>query len=301
MGLVFRDKIRDVLTSHYQQCNKAVLITAYLTSGIFTVLEEVDISDKDISIFVRGNKKDFAAGSVCIKTLMKLHHLGVTCYLVRNLHSKIYVFDDAEMFIGSANLTNNGLSPLGSTNIEVLMSAPYNESYTGDLKRSLRYAVKVTNEILEKIQEENDSLNTLGKSEECLDWDFWSIDDFGHDLADSILPWCDISLPVNDQDKVNQYHDELLFGLKLDGSFDRALFISSALHLFLVKILSERDEGEQFLYFRDVRQLLIDYCDVHYADAKKITVNIFSYYRSRLCLPILHDQPVHSERLRLVI
>src|SRR5690606_36621249 len=115
----------SAISTHFQQLFLAAenldLITAYLTSGLFNLLEEEEISNRRINLFVRGNRKDFQTKACDILVLEKLHQLGVNCFLVKDLHSKVYIFDQEVALVGSANLTNKGLGLASNgNNIECL-------------------------------------------------------------------------------------------------------------------------------------------------------------------------------------
>lgn len=51
----------SAISTHFQQLFLAAenidLITAYLTSGLFNLLAESEISDRKVNLFIRGNKK----------------------------------------------------------------------------------------------------------------------------------------------------------------------------------------------------------------------------------------------------
>lgn len=302
MGLIFDREIPIHLKRSFKSASSIKLITAYLTSGIFTVFNKEEIEIKDISLCVRGNKQDFFNNTVCIKTIKELYKLGVKCYLVRNLHIKAYIFDDEEIYIGSANLTNNGLSISASSNIEVLYKADCIDNYIVELNKVLHYSVAVTDKIIKEIEESlaNFQLTKIKPENlDSIDWSFWDIEDYISHLNYSVLPKCDLSIPILTQDKEKYFHDSLLFGLKEDGTFDRSLFITSTLHHFLVKEVLARGEGKQLIRFGELKNLLMEKLSLDEPCAKETTKNIFSYYRDKKCLPLNYERYRYTESLKL--
>lgn len=302
MELLFYNEISSKLKKDFMTCKEAFLITGYLTSGVFSILDDRLLPEKYTSLFFRGNKQDFFNGSVCIKTVRKLYELGVRCYLVRNLHSKIYIFDKKIMYIGSVNLTNNGLSLLDSSNIEVLYKTKYESSYDDQLRESLKYAIEVTDDILSEIEHSmldvEDKQNTAVNLN-SIDWPFWSKDEYLDSLSDLSLPRCNLFIPLIEQKKDDLAHDQLHFGLDDNLSFNRSLFITSALHHFLVKEVLSKPEGRRFIRFGELKNILSDKFELENIDAKKITQNIFSYYNDRKCLPLNYERVNYTESLNL--
>ncbi|CAM5211088.1 hypothetical protein OURE66S_02690 [Oligella ureolytica] len=300
MRLIHSNQIARELKDSFTNAHDIVLITAYLTSGVFTVLDRRVLSDKKITLYFRGNKQDFVNGTVCVNTIRALHASGVRCLLVRNLHSKVYIFDEKTMYVGSANLTNNGLSSTG--NIEVLYKTQYEQSFRIQLKESLQYAVELTDEILFEIEEDINNLEVGDNIEsycESIDWRFWSQKEFIDDLTYLTLPRCNISEPLDFWNPEDLEHDQILFGLNTDGTFDCSLFIQSSLHQFLVKEVMFKSEERQFIRFGELKHTLIRELDLDTLQAEKITKNIFSYYKNQECKPLYYERYIYTESLRL--
>lgn len=60
-------------------------------------------------VLIAGNLNDFIFGSTDISAIEMLYKLGAEIRLLENLHAKIYVRDNLEAIITSANLTSSGL------------------------------------------------------------------------------------------------------------------------------------------------------------------------------------------------
>lgn len=301
MGLILKDKIIYKLSQEYSKCGQAVLITAYLTSGIFDILGNLDgAPDRKIQLFVRGNKQDFLNGSVCMKTLRRLHNTNIQCFLLQNLHAKLYIFDEQTMFIGSANLTNNGLSVSPNSNIEILHQCQYSQDIQEQVKSMLHGAIPLTEELLSAISVELQEMPNKEAFESNQDWLCLPPPCLNNttELSMVHLPLCNLDYLTDFLGSKEFYHDQYLFGLRNDGTVDIDLLQASILHRFLIERLINEPEG--FIRFGTLRNIISEQCNLqHSPELTELIQNIYSYYKHNPNLEIQYSQPNYTEVLSL--
>ena len=134
---------------------------------------------------------------------------------------------------------------------------------------------------------------------DSVDWSFWSKQEYIDGLSYSGLPRCNLLESLDLQSDENCEHDQFLFGLKKDGSFERTLFIESSLHQFLVKELITRPDGWQFIRFGELKNILSNEFGLERYDAERFTKNIFSYYKTQNCAPLSYERFNYTESLKL--
>ena len=80
----------------------------YVNNGIIGL---TDLLPKEASrtLVTRTDLRDFAVGSSSLDTLYALEKDGVSIRSLSNLHTKLYIFDDAVALVTSANATRSGL------------------------------------------------------------------------------------------------------------------------------------------------------------------------------------------------
>lgn len=301
MGLILKANIQQILSEEYAKCQKAVFVTAYLTDGIFRILgDSVAISSKQVKLFARGNKADFLNGSVSVETLLKLLNANMQCYLLQNLHAKLYVFDDRSMFIGSANLTNNGLSSALNSNIEVLYDSAFSDDMKMQLQEMLRGAVLVTEDLLDKLTEELEQTPPTETLNESVDWSCISFSQpsYLNMLTIGDLPLCHLEYIDDFVDTEEFIHDQYLFGIEKDGSINLDLLEQSVLHNFLIELIKNEPEG--FIRFGSLEKVIANQCDLHDEnEIESLVQNIYSYYKANNSTVIQYLRPNHTEVLSL--
>jgi len=302
VGLILKDKIIYRLSKEYSKCEQAVFITAYLTSGIFDILGNLDhFLDRKTMLFVRGNKQDFINGSVCIKTLRRLHNANIQCFLLQNLHAKLYIFDKQAMFIGSANLTNNGLSLSPNSNIEILHHAPYSKEMDAQVQIMLKGATVLTDDLLNGMSLELQEHHNIITDQMGDEWACIPIQSNHHltDLSVEHLPKCHLDHLYDSVKQDDFYHDQQLFGLQNDGEIDIELFQDSVLHHFLIKALQRQPDC--FMRFGTVKQLIAEQCNLSNNEhLTSLVQNIYSYYKYHTNTEIQYIRPQHTEVLSLI-
>ena len=87
--------------------NNVRIISPFISLALVNHLLEIKRS-KTIQLITRFNLNDFRQGASCLKALKKLLENGIEIKGIKNLHSKIYTFDQRSVIIASANFTSGG-------------------------------------------------------------------------------------------------------------------------------------------------------------------------------------------------
>ncbi|PLW66893.1 phospholipase D family protein [Pseudohalioglobus lutimaris] len=108
----FTDELRSSLKAADRRC---FIASAFVKLSALEELSRSFPDDiEDISVVARWQKRDILAGASDLEVYEFCRAKGWTFGIDLNLHGKLYMIDDAELFLGSANLTQQGLF-LGAT------------------------------------------------------------------------------------------------------------------------------------------------------------------------------------------
>lgn len=294
----------SAISTHFQQLFLAAenvdLITAYLTSGLFNLLAEEEIFNRRVNLFIRGNRKDFQTKACDILVLEKLHQLGVNCFLVKDLHSKVYIFDQEVALVGSANLTNKGLGlALNGNNIECLCEYDISDKSYLEFLSMIKGAIVVDEELLNfmhlSLDNNNDSSSTAYD-----EWEFLLNMDIVEKLTINDLPLYNLNSNTNDFESFE--HDKIVLGLDQDLNKFRDKFKQSNLYFYLLKLLQSREKKQIFFgeFCTLVHSDLLSEQDLSRREVKQYIINIFSYLKELDLDNIKVDRPNHSQRIYLL-
>jgi phosphatidylserine/phosphatidylglycerophosphate/cardiolipin synthase-like enzyme len=85
------------------------LCSPFVKANIINDIYKCKKSKTDIDLITRISIPNFHKGSIDIAALKTISENGDNLYNCSNLHAKIYIFDDSQVIVTSANLTNGGL------------------------------------------------------------------------------------------------------------------------------------------------------------------------------------------------
>ena len=83
------------------------IISPFISKGLVDDLINHSVHKK-IRLITRFNLNDFRSGVSSLSAIEKLIKLGVEVHGIKDLHSKVYLFGDTSVIVGSANFTNGG-------------------------------------------------------------------------------------------------------------------------------------------------------------------------------------------------
>ncbi|MDR0898744.1 MAG: phospholipase D family protein [Lactobacillaceae bacterium] len=92
------------------QARKSIkIVSPFLSKSIIDEMMMQKDINTDMALITRFKSTDFLAGVNNLDALEQLITAGASVYAVKNLHAKLFIFDDFKAIVGSANLTKNGL------------------------------------------------------------------------------------------------------------------------------------------------------------------------------------------------
>lgn len=104
----FGTKFLEILDSTEQSVSIVSPFISFETANyLATWLEELDHSIC-CNIITRFNREEFIRGANSIRGLARLHQAGAKLFALQHLHSKLYLFDDTYLLMGSSNFTISG-------------------------------------------------------------------------------------------------------------------------------------------------------------------------------------------------
>ena len=102
--------IRDRWIRHFEDAiplaQKIQIISPFITQGIVNDILS-GFNGEGIEVITRFNLNDFRLGVSSLDALELLLSYGASIQGIRNLHSKVYIFDDSTAIVTSANLTSS--------------------------------------------------------------------------------------------------------------------------------------------------------------------------------------------------
>jgi phosphatidylserine/phosphatidylglycerophosphate/cardiolipin synthase-like enzyme len=103
----FGEKFYSLLDSTEKQIN---IISPFIgLKTAFSLAEWIENLDNiKCCIITRFNREEFIRGASSIEGLEHLVRAGAELYALQGLHTKLYIFDDHSIIMGSANFTFNG-------------------------------------------------------------------------------------------------------------------------------------------------------------------------------------------------
>ncbi|MBE9594761.1 MAG: phospholipase D family protein, partial [Proteobacteria bacterium] len=108
------DSIENTLHAMINRAEmEIVLVTPWIKEGIWErvqgkVLEFVK-NGGELKVFIKGTKEDFSSGRSDYSVVKEIGKYGGVVKFVPKLHAKVYVVDQREALICSANLSRSGL------------------------------------------------------------------------------------------------------------------------------------------------------------------------------------------------
>ncbi len=280
------DRLQQKIEVELKDAKKIIFISAYITEPAIRWLSEKIRPVADVTVIGRLTPHDINCGSSDIAGMEQIlsNSWGLRC--LSNLHAKIYSIDDRVIFVGSANLTSNGLKLYGQGNLEACSEIPPDQENLDFIDQIKSSALSVDQKTLSKMKDFLDANPISLNSVDCPHWpadvlpenkDVW-VTDFLWTVPDSLtenedesvehdLAMLQISTPISRESLSNALRQSKCFKWlirKLENSKrDSIRFgeLTQALHSDL------KDDPSP--YRRNVKQLLANllaYCQEYAID-----------------------------------
>lgn len=239
----------------------------------------------DISVVARWQKRDILSNASDLAVYELCRNNGWRFGIDQNLHGKLYIIDDAELFLGSANLTQRGLFMGEKGNNEFGTKVPVDLADLAKVERfiddevvwlndslydQLRADIAAAQVELTPLADANWSPGIIEKIQKPVSY-----------LWVNELLFCSPSDLLNldlDDDAIR--HDFELLSLELDDLTQSALaksFRKTRLYLWLIVILSTNESINFGRMSHELHNSLLDDPTPYRRDVKKFVATIFSW------------------------
>ncbi|MDB2678179.1 phospholipase D-like domain-containing protein [Gammaproteobacteria bacterium] len=287
----FKSGIEDQLSG--DNVKSIIFFTAFIKSEPIHWLSQMVPEDCAVSIIARFQPNDLNVGASDLEVYKKCSELGWQFGFIKNLHSKIYIFNEDVALLGSANFTASGLNLDGYGNIEMGTEVKLSDEDRATIKSLYSQVTWMNNEMYEQMKKELDAHQIIESKPKPFSW--------SDELKDIIKPpaeglWTkDLFYTklgeVSDPDE-DYSHDKDLIGksiLQLDHH-------SPSISVFGTDLIWELQKSDQEL---------IDITAFHTSKMHKWFINVlmerlaenkytnFGWLSSRLHNALLDDPPPH--------
>ncbi|MFQ9514379.1 MAG: phospholipase D-like domain-containing protein [Eubacterium sp.] len=296
MTLLLSNEIWPAVRTEIQRANKSIhIITAFCKlNSIIKINELVNSKVKDKKLLIRFRMEDIINGSTDFEVLEYCILEGWEVYIRFDLHAKTYLIDSKRVFVGSANLTQRGLTGI-QTNSEMATLVDVESRDLDKINKLFTEAVRVTTSIMEIMKNEigdvsdKKEFHTTSWSKEIIKLFNPKIETlFSHELPDKpqynegeYIPFLEIN--YNNIETVKD------------------AFRKSNIYLWLVSIL-EKKKG--MIYFgelsAELHNSMIEDPKPYRKDVKIFLSNLLSFIIDWEIVEIKVDKPNFSQRIQLI-
>ena len=150
-ALLDTKELRLALEPALRSARRCYLYSAFLTDLAADWLISTRQFDNKDRLLIRGLPLDFVTGASSFQALRKLLRHGAQIRFSTALHAKIYVVD-ASIFVGSANLTGNGLALVDDPNDELTIRADLESGHLQQISHLWDEAYLVDADLLSRLE-----------------------------------------------------------------------------------------------------------------------------------------------------
>jgi len=278
--------------------------------GIKCIVDLDNFSKNKIkcTIIARWNNGDLVQGSSDLECYEVCKKNGWSFKILKDLHAKIMLVDDKDLFIGSPNLTGRGMNLVPVSNKEMGVKLEATPSDTSIINNLVEESILVDDELYNQFKMWKDKLPKLKKL---------SYPEFPDVIKNKFVekynklwvhnfPWAKANeLLALDNLSDNANHDLELLGLNKDN-FNSDLIkqnlLNSRVYNWLINQIKKQENEE--IYFGNLSSIihnsLLDDPTPYRKNVKELQANLYSYIKVFLKNEIVIDVPYKkSERLRL--
>ncbi len=300
-SLIDGQELRYILEHAVQKSkNQIVFISAYLSEPAIDWLVRYLPPEVDAYLICRLLPEDVLNGSTNISALLKALEHGWNVYCLHSLHAKLYSIDNEHIFVGSANLTSNGLRIYGKGNVEACTKVPPNEENLNFISHITNSSTKLNKDILNKM------ISFIRDQKLKIDMKEWPDDIIPNEEGIWVqdLFWSNLKSNKPQEEETN--HDIEILGINsLDPSIIelRKEIKAARCVQWLLKKLETQPTKE--LYFGTISQLLHndlkDDPQPYRKDVKTLVQNLLIFCEIYLSGIVEISQPAHSQKAKLLV
>ena len=305
------EAFRNLLAKSLSKAEKEVTILSAYVKVIGVEWLKENLTNKNIKcvIIARWDKGDIAQGSSDLDCYKICKDNNWQFRILKDLHAKIMLVDNKDLFIGSPNLTGHGMSLIPVSNKEMGVKLDATSSDINIINNLIEESVVIDDNIFEELKIWKDKLPEIKKQS------FPSfpkiVNDKIRDSFDKVwvhnFPWSTAEELFNFKDiNENIRHDLELFGLLKDEVNEEKIkdcLINSKIYKWLISQIKKQKKQE--IYFGNlssiIHESLLDDPQPYRKNIKELQANLYSYVKFFLKDKIIIDVPFEkSERLRIL-
>jgi hypothetical protein len=314
-SLLGTEAFRNLLGASLKNAKKSVIIlSAYVKEvGVQWMQKQITNSSVKCTIVARWDKGDLAQGSSDLGCYHLAKERNWDFKILKDLHAKVMLVDNKDLFLGSPNLTGHGMSLVPVSNKEIGINTLALESDLKIIHQFIEDATLINDQIIKDLEKWKKNLPEIQKI--SIPSFPKSVQNIFKERFDKIwvhnFPWSKIEVLLKNynQKDENIIHDLELFGLKsidylkLEMELKRNFEQSKIFNWLLEKI--KKSENKE-IYFGSLSSIiqdsLVDDPKPYRQNIKLLQANLYSYIKYFKLNNIEIDIPgARSERIRLKI
>lgn len=297
--LLSGDELREKLELSLPQAKSdIVFISAYITQTAIDWFCNLLPSGVQAHIVCRLLPSDVLSGASQLSALKTALEKGIKVSCLHSLHAKIYSIDSQTIFVGSANLTNNGLKIYGSGNLEACAQVPANEMNLNFIQNIMKSSTYVDEETIQNMQ------GCIDLKESDVFFDRWPEGVLKEEEGIWVRDFFWARPRVN-ENNLEQIHDYELLGIAPPNG-DEDILKEQVLKTRCVRWLTQKLEAEpeNELYFGTLTKILHnelkDDPAPYRKDIKSLLQNLLAYCNEYLEGEIEITTPRYSQKIKLL-
>ena len=283
------EAFRNLLAKSLSKAEKEVaILSAYVkVIGVEWLKENLTNENIKCVIIARWDKGDIAQGSSDLDCYKICKDNNWQFRILKDLHAKIMLVDNKDLFIGSPNLTGHGMSLIPVSNKEMGVKLDATSSDINIINNLIEESVVIDDDIFEELKIWKDKLPEIKKQS------FPSfpkiVDDKIRDNFDKVwvhnFPWSNFDDLLNIKNiNENIQHDLELFGLSKKNINHNVLKKSledSKIFKWLINMLKKQENNE--IYFGKLSSIihnsLLDDPKPYRKGVKDLQINLYSFLK----------------------
>ena len=305
------EAFRNLLGQSLLEAKKEVVIlSAFITlEGINWLNDNFSKNKIKCTIIARWKNTDLAQGSSDLECYKVCKKNGWNFKILKDLHAKIMLVDDKDLFIGSPNLTGKGMNLVPVSNKEMGVKLEATPSDSNIINNLVEESILVDDELYNELKLWKDKLPKIEKP---------SYPEFPDIIKNKFVenynklwvhnfPWANANELLNlDNLSDNANHDLELLGLN-KNNFNNDLIkqnlLNSRVYNWLINQIKKQENEE--IYFGNLSSIihnsLLDDPAPYRKNVKELQANFYSYIKLFLKNEIVIDVPYEkSQRLRIL-
>lgn len=298
MAILFSNEILNSIKKELRLASDSVqIITAYCKETSLQYLDEcINKNVKNKRLLIRFRMDDILKGSTDFSVVESALKNGWEVFVRFDLHAKTYVVDNKRGFVGSANLTNSGLSIGKNGNMEIATLVEMESQDLEKINNLFNGAIRVSSELIKSMREQLDAVNRSQNSENY-HWDKTIMTLF-NPRVETLFSY---EMPEDFELKNGEYFsflDQIYTGdreqLKLSLRWSNA-------YLWLIETLKANDRR---MFFGELSAKLHDALVTdpkpYRREVKQMLANLLMLVETLEMEEIEIDRPNYSQRIQLI-